>query len=188
MKGKVYIIGGAQTWGVSLTTVEEYDPIADKWVKKANMPTARGWLSASPANGKIYVFGGENGGQLSTVEEYDPVMNKWAKKANMPTARNSLSTSTADGKIYAIGGHVAGGDLSIVEEYNPVTDIWIRKTDMLTIRQALSTSVLDGKIYAIGGYVNSPIFAVEEYTPEGWPFAISPQGKLSATWGQQKEK
>jgi len=32
--------------------------------------------------------------------------------------------------------------------------------------------------------------AVEEYTPEGWPFVekwISPQGKLPTKWGQMKQ-
>jgi RNA polymerase sigma factor (sigma-70 family) len=188
---KIYAIGGSkQIWGDSLSTVEEYDPIADKWAKKADMPTARGWLSASVANGKIYVFGGENGGELSTVEEYDPIADKWAKKADMPTARNGLSTSTVDGKIYAISGDVGGNQhLTIVEEYNPETDTWIRKADILIARDTLSTSVADGKIYAIGGYINGPISAVEEYTPEGWqPQSISPQGKISNTWGKIKAK
>ena len=28
---------------------------------------------------------------------------------------------------------------------------------------------------------------VEEYTPEGWPFPVSVQGKLATTWGKMKQ-
>jgi hypothetical protein len=117
---------------------------------------------------------------------------EWMKKANMPTARNNLSTSAVDGIIYAIGGWGAGA-ISTVESYDPETDTWTKKTDMPTPRFSLSTGVVNGKIYAIGGgegeWNNAPNDGiVEEYTPEGWPFSISPQGKLPNTWGKLKAK
>jgi len=42
-----------------------------------------------------------------------------------------------------------------------------------------------GKIYLIGGAKVFPV-PVEEYTPEGWPFAVSSHGKLTTTWGAVK--
>ena len=43
-----------------------------KWTRKADMPTARRWLSTSVVNGKIYAIGGCAGQTiLSTVEVYD---------------------------------------------------------------------------------------------------------------------
>ncbi|MEK7397060.1 MAG: sigma-70 family RNA polymerase sigma factor, partial [Candidatus Poribacteria bacterium] len=57
----------------------------DTWTKKADMPTARGRLSACSINGKIYaICGARVGGPLSTVEEYDPVTDKWTRKADKP--------------------------------------------------------------------------------------------------------
>ena len=55
--------------------------------------------------------------------------------------------------------------------------------------------MVNGKIYAIGGAgagvpgesVAGVVGLVEEYTPEGWkPTSVSPQGKLTATWGEMK--
>ena len=51
--------------------------------------------------------------------------------------------------------------------------------------------VVTGKIYVIGGIVNyladNALSTVEEYTPEGWPFAVSPQGKIQTKWGTMKQ-
>ena len=181
VNGKIYAIGGWEgesdgeeqvIWANFLSTVEEYDPVADRWAKKANMPTPRCVFATGVVNGKIYIIGGWKawmGNFLSTVEEYDPVADRWKKKASMLTARISLSASVVDGKIYAIGGLSALGEppVSTVEVYDPVKDKWAKKTNMPTARYGVSTSVVNGKIYAIGGGPNEQVtFAtVEEYDP-----------------------
>ena len=105
--------------------MEEYDPATDTWTKKADMPTARFFLSTSVVDGKIYVIGGSFGSPsqtLSIVKEYDSATDTWTEKADMPTARFGLATSVANGKIYAIGGASGYDALSTVEEYTlPVT-------------------------------------------------------------------
>jgi hypothetical protein len=73
--------------------------------------------------------------------------------------------------------------------YDPTTDQWLKKADMPTPRWYFSTSAVNGKIYALGGRSNwdvPPLATVEEYTPEGWPFAIFPWGKRAAIWGSIK--
>ena len=197
---KIYAIGGSG----AVSTVEEYDPATDTWTKKANMPTGRSLLATSAVNGKIYAIGGwlttfGPWTPSSAVEEYDPATDKWTKKADMPTARAGLSACVLNGKIYTIAGAIGVGNadttikLTTVEVYDPATDTWTEKADMLFARYGFSTSVVDGRIYAIGGSLKTRfgIFVptVEEYTPEGWPFAVSPvspQGKLAATWGNVK--
>ena len=171
VNGKIYVIGG---WlgvvpdGQPMRIVEEYDPIRDLWMEKADMLTARSDLSSSVVDGKIYAIGGWIGGPVvSATEEYDPVADAWVKRANMPTARGMLSTSVVNGKIYAIGGY-NGQRLSTVEEYDPATDKWTRKADMPTARGWLATSMVNNKIYAIGGYDDQEdraFKAVEEYDP-----------------------
>ena len=193
--GKIYAIGGSG----GKNTVEVYDPATDKWTKKANMPTARQSLTTDVVNGKIYAIGGLPttwAVGLSTVEEYDPATDKWTKKADMPTARGALAARVVNGKIYAIGGFADSvrtkACLSAVEEYDPVTDTWTKRTDMSDLRYLLSSGVVDNRIYVIGGSSTlwpniNLVSTVEEYTPEGWPFAaVSPQGKLAATWGDVK--
>ena len=122
--GKIYAIGGWNFPARSpLSNVEEYDPIADKWTKKANMSAIRHSLAACAVKGKIYAIGGIGfGPSLSLVEEYDPATDTWTRKADMPTARLELSGCTLKEKIYAIGGRTnINNFISTVEEYDPNT-------------------------------------------------------------------
>jgi hypothetical protein len=175
VNGKIYaiggIIGGIDAGFPFTSIVEEYDPAADTWRKRTDMPTPRGVLSTSVVNGKIYAIGGFNGTVLSSVEEYDPTTDIWTKKADMPTIRASHSASVVNGKIYVIGGLPNMGPvLSIVEEYDPTTDIWTKKADMPTPRADLAGSApaVSGKIYVIGGtnFISAlALSTVEEYVP-----------------------
>ena len=139
------------------------------WTQKADVPTARSWLSTSVVDRKIYAIGGVGG--LQKVEEYDPATDTWIEKADMPTGRVFYACSAVDGKIFAIGGDTqwpGGTTIATVEAYDPATDTWTRKADMPAPRGALSASVVDGKIYAIGGYHDhngSYVSTMEEYDP-----------------------
>jgi len=197
LNGKIYIIGGMGLENnVGTSTVEEYDPVIDKWTRKSDMPTARYNFCAAAVNNCIYAMGGmiDNNNPARTMEAYDPAVDKWSRKADPITLRGGLSASVVNGKIFVIGGMDAPNDFcATVEEYDPTTDTWARKKDMPTKRYGLSTAVYNGKIYAIGGSI-SAVFpwintsVLEEYTPEGWqPFSISPQSKLSKTWGTIKQ-
>jgi len=81
LNGKIYVIGGSASawvadWGDGIASVEEYDPKKDRWIKKADMPTARLALSATVVNGKIYAIGGSPRGGVGlitpAVEEFVP--------------------------------------------------------------------------------------------------------------------
>ena len=102
-----------------------------------------------------------------------------------------VSGTVVGGKIYAIGGWtdlLVRQPLSTVEVYDPETDTWTKEADLSIPRSYLSASVVNGKIYAIGGSGKGKrLSTVEEYTPEGWPFAVSPKGKLTTTWGAIKK-
>src|SRR5919109_2897321 len=107
LNGKVYIIGGFDESGQSTTTVEVYDPIADKWTTAAPLPQPLDHTAAASYYGKLYVVGG---GYLSrdTLSNklfiYDPTINKWTEGANLPAARGALTANFINGILYAVGG------------------------------------------------------------------------------------
>ena len=77
------------------------------WKKGAPFPEADEELYGVPVNGKLYVFGGWDGGKARGVAyEYDPVADKWTKKTSMPRPAHHAALAAANGKIYVMGGFV----------------------------------------------------------------------------------
>ena len=188
VNGKVYITGGYRNTGGGADHLEIYDPATDTWQNGAKLFEARWLLTSAAVNGKVYIFGGfVKPRLLEVVEEYDPATNQWSKKADLPNPRQELSHSSpvVDGKVYVMGGNDLNGTLASVDVYDAATDTWEKGKKMPTIRESLATVQVKGKIYAIGGWGpgGKLLATVEEFTPDGWPFAVSPQGKLATTWG-----
>jgi hypothetical protein len=136
-------------------TVFAYNPQTDSWTRKADMPTARRWLTLSAVDGLIYAIGGGGWASpvLDVVEAYDPQTDTWAtNKSRMPTARFTFASCAVNGIIYAIGG----GDnsmnaLATVEAYDPKVDQWTTKQPLPKPIGGLAASVVDGTIYVFKG-------------------------------------
>ena len=172
--GKIYAIGGEEIEKIKaykgsvnkvkdLPTVEMYDPSTDTWTQKADMPTARSYLSTSVMDGKIYAIGGASifneQHRLETVEIYDPSTNTWAKARDMNHARSCAALSVVNGEIYAMGGWGVSQIqdqpetiLSSVEVFNLRRNRWQERTGMVAPKTSHTASVIDGKIYVMGGY------------------------------------
>jgi len=149
VNGKIYVFGGAKDMGAGafLSTVEEYDPAADKWTKVSDMPTPRAGLATCVLDGKIYVIGGW---PLSgATEEYDPVTDKWTRRASMIVPLYVHAICAANGKIYSFGGVDANFQTASVSEYDPKADIWTKKADLPFKSHGLSANMVNGKIYLI---------------------------------------
>ena len=172
VNGKIFIIGGTDRESNNRSTVYEYDPVADKTVRKADMQVGRAHHSTHVVDGQIYVVGGiidinndfKAWKGTPTVEVYDPVADVWGQVADLPTLRFVHNNACAvDGKIYVIGGMGFLNDIwkindpmhtvATVEVYDSATNKWSRVVDMPTARGGLVAVPVDGKIYAIGGAI-----------------------------------
>lgn len=168
VNNKIYAIGGqTAAYGGYSNVVEEYDPTADAWTKKANMPVAKSYFGYFVYSNKVYVLGGFNGSYLSSVEVYDPVSDTWVSKGNiLPTARKSLTVTLdpTSGKAYAIGGY-HGGYLNTVHEFDPETFTFIQKPNITTRRSDHVAFYYDGKIYVESGIAGGldTVYTEEQY-------------------------
>lgn len=127
LDGVIYAIGGYNSDGQPVASVEAYYPSLDRWFSKPPLPTGLiGLAAAVDPKGLIYAIGGidaTNGAQPS-VYSYNPAdpSAKWTQQDSLLTASANLAAARGpDGLIYAIGG--AGGSpsgtLSTVETYTP---------------------------------------------------------------------
>jgi len=133
---RLFFIGGVlggDLHAAPVSTVEQYDPAMDTWTRKASMPTARSYPSATVLGGKIYVMGGGvwNGAIFSTVEMYDPATDTWTRQPPMAAQRWGLASGAANGRIYAIGGSgvwYPGAGMGTMEEYDPKPTVSLLRT------------------------------------------------------------
>ncbi|MFC2086339.1 Kelch repeat-containing protein [Bacteroidota bacterium] len=151
------------------------------WIKLADIPTPRCFLSGCTLDGKIYVIGGtesisSTGPSVGTMEVYNPTSDSWDTKAEMPTSRVEFAACAVNGKIYAIGGVTNHGasPIGTVEEYDPLTNSWdINKTPMPTPRYGAAYGVIDNKIYVAGGatgsnFIISDILEIYDPVTDTW--------------------
>ena len=202
--GKIYVIGGSvheKKVGKQVSTglVEAYDPLTDRWEKRADMPTKRGRINAAVVDGKIYVIGGhillqQGLGHIvdrfsKRIEEYNPKTNQWRKLRDMPNFKYAFSTVVVDHEIYTIGGYDMDDSfkrLDLVEVYNPKFNKWRPSEPMLTPKLTVA-AVANGTIYLLGGRGESGRFSpiVEAYDT-GFR-AVDAKGKVSTRWGALKK-
>jgi len=172
--GKIYAIGGTNATGqlpsISpesilgntgignfVGTNEEYDPAADNWTTKTDMPTPRALFATAVYQNKIYCFGGRStptylGGPTNATEVYDPTTDTWTTKADMPIAQQWLQANIVNNKIYLIGGEP---NRTLNQVYDPQTDTWTNKTAIPSPESMYASAVTDNKIYILGGYPSS---------------------------------
>ncbi len=100
-------VGGHRLEGnlLRLSTVEEYDPVTDRWTTKADMPTPRAFLGLEVAHGYVYALAGRVPSMAPPVERYDPGTNTWEPLGTMPEGfRNRFGIATVNDMIYVLGG------------------------------------------------------------------------------------
>lgn len=162
---------------ITLFFVMTIPVLADNWVAKTSMPTARCALATAMVDGKIYAVGGALAVKqtyYSVLEVYDPEADTWETKTNMPSARYGMGSGVVNGKIYTFGGWEklhrstdTGGSTNVFE-YDPTLDTWASKTSMPTRRAGAPAFTVDDKIYVIGGVDVIPglgLATVEMYNP-----------------------
>jgi N-acetylneuraminic acid mutarotase len=179
--GKIYVISGRTGYETDdhqfpkTDAVEMYDPVADSWVKKASIPTARAHACGAVLNGKIYVVGGELYEKGQVVEVYDPATDSWTRKADLPGGgRFAAGAAVVNGKIYVIGGSIiaGGAGTSTVFEYDSVSDAWNELSDLPVQRLEFRVIELNNKLYIIGGtggpWPYTAHSSVYEYDPSAY--------------------
>ena len=155
----IYVIGGLDSSGRVLNTVEVYNIDNSSWKSVAPLPQPLHHTAASSFNNKIYVVGGYSTSIANWVPSdklfiYDPPLDKWVEGKYMPTARGAMTANFVDGIMFVIGGYGSSKILDINEAYNPLTNDWeFNKTLMPTPRHHAASTVVDDKLFIIGGRI-----------------------------------
>ena len=186
--GKIYLVGGYNTAFDDSAQPDtwEYDPIADTYTNKTDLPELAGGYASGIINGHLYVAGGRNANNfsLNTVWDYDIAADTWTQKNDMPGTHNNVrGSAVALDSLFVFGG---GGPFIIpgsraTNVYLPVTDEWRTSAYTNAFRAFTSGTVIGTNIYAGGGYNGDTSASVEvlaacipEPTPTPCPYSITP--------------
>jgi hypothetical protein len=158
----LYIIGGRNTYGTCLDSIERFDTRTGKSKSFGLLQIGRYRPGAVLVGQKIYVLGGfshplphPTNPCEASVEIFDLATRKTAQATAMPVARAGFACALLDGRIYAIGGEKQQGDRMIdtatTDVYDVATDKWTTGVPLPAPRQVVA-AVADGRILVAGGY------------------------------------
>ena len=158
LSGLIHGIGGAV--GDTFPTKKSvdwhvvYDPRADRWERRAPLPTGRDHVGALAVGTLIHVVGGRvdsfhTNSNLHHV--YDPARDRWAPRSPLPTARSGHGAVLYRGKIFVMGGEGTNRVFGQNEAYDPQNDAWEHYAPRLTPRHGFGAVAIGDAIYVAGG-------------------------------------
>lgn len=124
-------------------------------------PPIRDNYGMAEYDGKLYIFGGDDGSFRNDLWEYDIDSDTYTNLApsGPPSARrNCFMVSSGDGNLYMYGGN-DGAYNSETWKYNIALNTWTNLSpgSPPTAREAHRMAYVDGNIYMFGGYNGSPL-------------------------------
>jgi N-acetylneuraminic acid mutarotase len=193
VNGLLYAIGGSNSAGTVLTTVQAYNPSTNSWSSRASLPAARQTGNGAVAiNGIIYLAGGHDaaGALTRTLYAYNTSTNTWSTKATMPVYSSCGGSAVYAAKLYVFSGCTRSSTgaqvpAAFLHRYDPSSNTWT------TLRAAPAShfqpvvGVISGKLYVVGGNNASNIATgrVDMYNPStnGWSIkATMPTARVAA--------
>ncbi len=144
-----------------MNTSPDVGELRDWVVNSTVMPDLREQFSALESAGKLYVLGGDNGGNGTGQIFYagiqgDGSLGAWTTNAySIPTPRHRHTSILYNGFMYVMGGNAAGSAQSSVF-FGPVNGDgsvgpWATTTSMPGGRRRHTSVVYNGVVYILGG-------------------------------------
>ena len=159
--GRLWLFGGL---GSGAGKVQVYDPGADSWSVKADMPFAAGSVSTALVAGKVYAAGGIVGSTTTArAAVYDPARNVWSSLPDMPRGSNHAAAATDGQSLWVFGGRSGGNTVANgfadVQRYDTVARTWSSSSESASGISAMPVGRggtgkavhLDGRFVVMGG-------------------------------------
>ena len=168
-KGLVYNIAGRVSASEVLSENYCYDPATETWTTKQPLPISTSYCQAQEIDGKIYLFGGDNGENArDTTYQYNPESDLWTTRANMAYASMLIASAKINGLIVAIGWNLSGGTKTAQTQiYNPRTDEWnIWSSLSQAFEDEYAACAANGSIYVVGATAHEALGPI--LNPVAW--------------------
>ncbi len=171
--GKIYQMGGINSLGAAINTLEIYDIGTDSWSIGVDLPSTLHHHGGAALNGKVYATAGYSATQFiesTLLYAYDPGLDTWTQLTPLPRPMGAHAMVAFDGELYLFGGTYFNAAFSHALKYNPTTDTWTDLQPLPVNSEHLSAAVVGDKIYVSGGrrrvnFVLTNLSDLHVYTP-----------------------
>lgn len=152
--GRIYVSGGIIDGNRYHAELHVYDPVANTWTRKHDMPVGTFGGITGVINDKLYVLTGCND-MPCLFFRYDPATDQWTTLPASTQQHRLGMGGVIGGKFYAVGGDPFN-DPRILEVYDPATNAWTRKAPLPAELSAAAGAVLQGRLFVVGGAETRP--------------------------------
>ncbi|XP_078044683.1 uncharacterized protein LOC144474074 [Augochlora pura] len=157
--GKMYAIGGQGRNGMTLKTMEAFDPTDSTWREMQPMQTARVGPASVKYRDLIWVAGGMTKSKKEMfskdVECYDPIKNLWLRAVSLRLPRCFASFYVVADCLYVIGGasttEITAQSINDVDVWDEEGRVWKELTKMTIARHGHSVGSIGEQLLIIGG-------------------------------------
>lgn len=151
--GKVYVLGGHDPAGGSVTSVEAFDPRSNVARLAGRLVYQTHGAAAANLRGRILVFGGASTSVHDVVQQFFPKTRRSRVIATMPTVRADVTAVAAAGRVILVGGFDGAG---------PQSSVWATRdgrhfTVVAHLPQPVrypAVAALGVNVYAFGGLIS----------------------------------
>jgi N-acetylneuraminic acid mutarotase len=151
--GRVYVLGGHNLPGGSVTSVESFDPRTGTTRAAGDLVYPTHGAAAANLRGRILVFGGASSSVHDVVQQFFPATGRSRVIATMPTVRADLTAAVAAGRVILVGGFDGAG---------PQASVWATRdgrhfTIVAHLPQPVrypAVAALGANVYAFGGLIS----------------------------------
>jgi N-acetylneuraminic acid mutarotase len=157
--GKIYVTGGWYQAGddrIPTRSVYRYNPAADTWTARKDLPRASAGGVSAVIGGKLYVYVANWGEAEAYLYRYNPSTDGWTQRAKPPTVQHLAAVGVIDGKMYVAGGYTNKPAVATLSVYDPASNSWSIKAAMPTARAAVTGRAINGKLYVCRRHQRHP--------------------------------
>ena len=167
----------------------QYDPTANTWSRKADLPDENVTIKGSGArydaaaftiNNIGYITGGKSNRDLNDLWAYNPSSNSWAQKTSMAGSGREAAVAFAyhDSVAYVFTGTNNGNSLNDIWCYNPSKDSWSPKRNISnTSTETYDDDYTDivranAVVFVLGDYAYLSTGENGGYTAKTWKYDV----------------